>query len=149
MFVLFRFSGITAEMLENVTTTLADVQKRLIALLPPDAILLGHSLENDLRALKVSYPWSKPLTFPRVRIRQNGAKLEQFWFNYIAKEIAKPPAQKIVLFLCVIRKRYSKKGKHQLQHFGLQSTTITHGNSLQIGKLVQKEEEIMTESKMA
>ena len=40
-------------MLENVTTTLADVQKRLIDLLPPDAILLGHSLENDLRALKV------------------------------------------------------------------------------------------------
>lgn len=42
-------------MLENVTTTLGDVQKRLIALLPPDAILLGHSLENDLRALKVGY----------------------------------------------------------------------------------------------
>lgn len=40
-------------MLENVTTTLADVQKRLINLLPADAILLGHSLEFDLRALKV------------------------------------------------------------------------------------------------
>ena len=50
---LFRFSGITAKTLENVTTTLAEVQKHLVGLLPPDAILLGHSLENDLRALKV------------------------------------------------------------------------------------------------
>ena len=40
-------------MLENVTTTLTDVQKHLIDILPADAILLGHSLEFDLRALKV------------------------------------------------------------------------------------------------
>ena len=40
-------------MLENVTTTLPDVQKHLIDLLPSDAILLGHSLEFDLKALKV------------------------------------------------------------------------------------------------
>ncbi|XP_067043980.1 uncharacterized protein [Acropora muricata] len=48
-----KYSGITEDMLKNVTTTLANVQKRLINLFPSDAILLGHSLENDLRALKL------------------------------------------------------------------------------------------------
>ncbi|XP_068761687.1 LOW QUALITY PROTEIN: uncharacterized protein [Montipora capricornis] len=47
------YSGITPDMLKDVTTTLADVQKHLINLLPADAILLGHSLENDLQALKL------------------------------------------------------------------------------------------------
>ncbi|CAH3187934.1 unnamed protein product, partial [Porites lobata] len=50
-----KFSGITKKTLENVTTTLDDVQKCLIDLLPHDAILIGHSLENDLRALKLHH----------------------------------------------------------------------------------------------
>ena len=53
-FFLWRFSGITKKTLKNVTTTLDDVQKCLFDLLPHDAILIGHSLENDLRALNLS-----------------------------------------------------------------------------------------------
>ena len=48
-----RFSGITAEMLAPVATTRADVVPRLRALLTADTLLVGHSLENDLRALKL------------------------------------------------------------------------------------------------
>jgi RNA exonuclease 1 len=47
------FSGITKMILNPVTTKLKDVQKQLKALLPPDAVLVGHSLDLDLRALKV------------------------------------------------------------------------------------------------
>ncbi|KAF8496216.1 hypothetical protein F5888DRAFT_1706478 [Russula emetica] len=52
---LTRFSGITAQALEPITTTLADVQAHLRTLITPSTILLGHSLESDLRALQLSH----------------------------------------------------------------------------------------------
>ncbi|XP_053663117.1 uncharacterized protein LOC128712246 [Anopheles marshallii] len=53
-----QFSGITQAMLRNVTTTLADVQRDLRKLLPPDAILVGHSLNSDLDALEMLHPYA-------------------------------------------------------------------------------------------
>ncbi|XP_043113469.1 RNA exonuclease 5-like isoform X2 [Puntigrus tetrazona] len=51
-----RFSGITRALLEPVSTRLADVQSRLLKLLPPDAVLVGHSLDGDLRVLQLVHP---------------------------------------------------------------------------------------------
>ncbi|CAL8330670.1 unnamed protein product [Merluccius merluccius] len=53
---LTRFSGITAAMLQPITTLVSDVQRKLLSLLPRDAVLVGHSLDNDLRALKLIHP---------------------------------------------------------------------------------------------
>ncbi|KAE8990420.1 hypothetical protein PF011_g18367 [Phytophthora fragariae] len=48
-----QYSGITCEIMEATTMRLADIQKRFLDLVPAEAILVGHSIENDLLALRV------------------------------------------------------------------------------------------------
>lgn len=51
------YSGITAEMMSNVTKSLDEVQRDVQQLLPPDAILVGQSLNCDLMACKMMHPY--------------------------------------------------------------------------------------------
>ncbi|XP_028567485.2 RNA exonuclease 1 homolog isoform X1 [Podarcis muralis] len=48
-----RFSGVTAEDMKNTVTSIRDVQAILLNLFSADTILIGHSLESDLFALKL------------------------------------------------------------------------------------------------
>ncbi|XP_071703169.1 small RNA degrading nuclease 1 [Rutidosis leptorrhynchoides] len=48
-------TGVTAKDLEHVTCSLKDVQESMMKLLARGTILVGHSLNNDLQALKVEH----------------------------------------------------------------------------------------------
>lgn len=78
-------------MLKDVTTTLADIQKRLLELVTPQTILVGHSLDSDLRALKLTHPFivDSAIVFPHVMgpPRKNGLS----WLSkkYLHREIQK------------------------------------------------------------
>ena len=48
------YSGIEEKMMEGVRTTLKDVQAVLLSLFSNKTILIGHSLDSDLRALHVN-----------------------------------------------------------------------------------------------
>lgn len=48
-----KYSGVTESHLQHVTTTLKDTQKLILTLINKDTVLIGHSLENDLIALKM------------------------------------------------------------------------------------------------
>lgn len=57
---LTRWSGITETQLSTATTTLSQVQAHLLPILSPPggqvSILVGHSLESDLKALRICHP---------------------------------------------------------------------------------------------
>lgn len=48
-----RYSGITASMLEAVTLSVAQARQRVTRFVGPGSILVGHTLENDLKAVKL------------------------------------------------------------------------------------------------
>ncbi|KAL2610813.1 hypothetical protein R1flu_022505 [Riccia fluitans] len=48
-----QYSGITAAMMKDVTTTLEDIQEQFVKIVPAETILIGHSLECDLAALRI------------------------------------------------------------------------------------------------
>ncbi|XP_037091935.1 putative exonuclease GOR [Pollicipes pollicipes] len=50
-----RFSGITARQLDRATKTLRAVQSDLMGFISADTVLIGHGLENDLRALRLAH----------------------------------------------------------------------------------------------
>lgn len=83
------YSGITEDMLENVTTTLADVQKMVLKHLDEKTILAGHSIENDLKALRIRHPFviDTVITFPHPSGPPFKASLKWLTRKWLSKSI--------------------------------------------------------------
>ena len=89
------FSGITEDILKNVTTTLQDIQKELLKILGHDSILLGHSLESDLNALKLTHPFviDTSIIYPHPRGLPLRSSLKFLAKRYLKREIQKGGAK--------------------------------------------------------
>ncbi len=89
--LLKRYSGITAVKLEPVTTTLGDVQSRILGLLHSRSILIGHSLNSDLNALRLTHPFIVDTSIIYQHPRGPPLKSSLKWLSqkYIGREIQK------------------------------------------------------------
>ncbi|KAF1932496.1 uncharacterized protein M421DRAFT_417214 [Didymella exigua CBS 183.55] len=88
---LTQWSGITPAMLENVTTTLADIQNELLELITPHTILIGHSLNSDLNAMKLTHPFiiDTGILFPHPRGPPYKQSLKWLAQKYLHREVQK------------------------------------------------------------
>ncbi|KAK0255612.1 hypothetical protein LTS09_009281 [Friedmanniomyces endolithicus] len=85
------YSGITPAMLQNVTTSLSGIQKKLLDIFTPQTILVGHSLNSDLNALQLTHPFiiDTALLFPHPRGPPLKSSLKWLAQKYISREIQK------------------------------------------------------------
>ncbi|KAK6330326.1 hypothetical protein TWF730_004819 [Orbilia blumenaviensis] len=85
------FSGITESMLQDITTTLPDIQQKLKELVDGNTILIGQSLNSDLNALKMRHPWiiDTSVIYDHPRGKPMKPSLKWLSQKFLKKEIQK------------------------------------------------------------
>lgn len=78
-------------MLEPVTTKLQDIQEKLLQMLSANTVLVGHSLNSDLSALKLTHPFivDTSLIYPHPRGHPLKSSLKWLAQKYLLREIQK------------------------------------------------------------
>lgn len=86
---LTQYSGMTQAILDPVTTTLSDIHAKLRAILTPQTIIAGHSLDSDLKALRMSFPFivDTALLYPHPRGPPQRSSLKWLSQKYLSREI--------------------------------------------------------------
>lgn len=85
------YSGITPEKLHGIRTTLRDIQDRLVKTITPKHILIGHSLDSDLTAIKITHPFivDTSVLYPHPRGPPMKSSLKWLAQKYLNREIQK------------------------------------------------------------
>lgn len=86
---LTQYSGITEDIMRKVTKNLKEVQKEVSELLPPDAILVGQSLNSDLNAMRMMHPYviDTSVCFNISGVRRRKSKLKHLAQTFLKEKI--------------------------------------------------------------
>ncbi|KAH8361350.1 hypothetical protein KR200_007553 [Drosophila serrata] len=86
---LTQYSGITEDIMKKVTKRLDQVQTEVSALLPPDAILVGQSLNSDLNAMRMMHPYviDTSVCFNISGVRRRKSKLKHLAQTFLQETI--------------------------------------------------------------
>lgn len=78
-------------MLRPVTTSLRDIQETLLEIITPQTVLVGHSLNSDLTALKLTHPFivDTSIIYPHPRGPPLKSSLKWLAQKYLSREIQK------------------------------------------------------------
>lgn len=78
-------------MLEPVTTTLQDIQQKLLKILHPRTVLIGHSLNSDLTAIQITHPYiiDTAILYPHPRGPPLKSSLKWLAQKYLNREVQK------------------------------------------------------------
>jgi RNA exonuclease 1 len=89
-----QFSGMTSTILDPVKTTLSEIQSKLLDLFTPQTIILGHSLESDLTAMKLTHPFvvDTSLIYPHPRGPPLRSSLKFLAQKYLRRDIQQQDA---------------------------------------------------------
>ncbi len=84
-----QFSGMTSALLDPVKTSLSEIQSKLLDIFTPQTILLGHSLESDLTAMKLTHPFiiDTSLIYPHPRGPPLRSSLKYLAQKYLRRDI--------------------------------------------------------------
>lgn len=87
------YSGITPEMMKNVTKGLDEVQADVRRILPADAVLVGQSLQSDLMAMRMMHPYviDTSVIFNLSGDRRKKSKLQALASEFLGESIQKNP----------------------------------------------------------
>ena len=104
------YSGITAEVLHKVDTRLETVQQELLGIIYADTILLGHSLQNDLKALHLVHHRviDTAVLFPHPKGPPHQPALRFLAHKYLRKSI----------------QGFQKNGQQQSAHSSIEDATV-------------------------
>ncbi|XP_068141885.1 uncharacterized protein Rexo5 isoform X1 [Drosophila tropicalis] len=86
---LTQYSGITEDIMRKVTKSLKEVQEEVSELLPPDAILVGQSLNSDLNAMRMMHPYviDTSVCFNISGVRRRKSKLKHLAQTFLKEKI--------------------------------------------------------------